>query len=119
MVKALFDTNIVIDYLNAVAQARDEFARYKDKAISIITWIEVMVGASGVLEGPTRDFLSRFHLIGLDASVAAKAVELRRSHKMKLPDAVIWASAQANGMLLVTRNTKDSPGDEPGVRNPY
>jgi hypothetical protein len=28
MVKALFDTNILIDYLNAVPQARTELQRY-------------------------------------------------------------------------------------------
>jgi len=30
-----------------------------------------------------------------------------------LPDAVIWATAQAHAMLLVTRNTKDFPVDDP------
>ena len=37
MVKALFDTNILIDYLNAVPEARTEFQRYTEKAISVIT----------------------------------------------------------------------------------
>ena len=38
---------------------------------------------------------------------------------MKLPDAIIWASAQANGLLFVTRNTKDFPANDPGMRMPY
>lgn len=37
MVKALFDTNILVDYLNAVPQARAELQRYTEKAMSIIT----------------------------------------------------------------------------------
>jgi predicted nucleic acid-binding protein len=45
MVKALFDTNILIDYLNAVPEARDELLRYEQQAISIITWMEVLIGA--------------------------------------------------------------------------
>ena len=45
MVKALFDTNILVDYLNAVPEARTELQRYTEKAVSIITWMEVMVGA--------------------------------------------------------------------------
>ena len=45
MVKALFDTNILIDYLNGFEQAKAELARYSDKAISLITWMEVIVGA--------------------------------------------------------------------------
>lgn len=44
MVKALLDTNILIDFLNGVPQARDEIARYRRTAISIITWMEVMAG---------------------------------------------------------------------------
>jgi hypothetical protein len=38
---------------------------------------------------------------------------------MKLPDAIIWASARCNGRLLVTRNTKDFPAGDPVVRYPY
>jgi predicted nucleic acid-binding protein len=119
MVKALFDTNILIDYLNAIPEAREELNRYTDRAISIITWMEVMAGAEGRLEAPTRSFLDGFETIGLDARIAEKAVALRRERRIKLPDAVIWASAQVNGMLLVTRNTKDFPAGDPGVRAPY
>jgi predicted nucleic acid-binding protein len=119
MVKALFDTNILIDYLNAVAEARAELLLYSDKAISIITWMEVMVGAAAELESPTRDFLSGFEIIGLDGRIAARAVDLRRRYRIKLPDAVIWASAQDRAMLLVTRNTKDFPAEDPSVRAPY
>ena len=37
MVKAVFDTNILVDYLNAVRQARAELQRYTERAVSIIT----------------------------------------------------------------------------------
>jgi predicted nucleic acid-binding protein len=119
MVKALFDTNILIDFLNAAPQARDELARYEGKSISVITRIEVMVGASAEVEAPTRDFLRDFALIELDESVAERAVALRRQHRIKLPDAIVWASAQVHGLLFVTRNTKDFPDGEPGIRMPY
>ncbi len=119
MVKALFDTNILIDYLNAVPPARAELLLYAEKAVSIITWMEVMVGAAPDLAAPTRDFLRGFDLIGLDERIAARAVELRRRHRIKLPDAVIWATAQDRAMLLVTRNVKDFPANDPGVRSPY
>jgi predicted nucleic acid-binding protein len=38
---------------------------------------------------------------------------------MKLPDAIIWATAQVNEMLLVTRNVKDFSESDPGIRCPY
>ncbi len=119
MVKAPFDTNILIDYLNAVPEARAELRRYTEKAISIITWIEVMVGAEVGLEQATRSFLSSFEVVAVNERVAERAVGLRRSRRIKLPDAVIWATAQAQGALLVTRNTKDFPHDDPGIRAPY
>jgi hypothetical protein len=34
MVKALFDTNILVDYLNAVPKARIELRSYEEKALS-------------------------------------------------------------------------------------
>ena len=119
MVKALFDTNILVDYLNAVPEARTEFQRYTEKAISIITWMEVMVGADGDLETPTRNFLNSFDVVPVGERIAERAVGLRRSHRIKLPDAIMWATAQVHAMLLVTRNTRDFPDDDPGVRAPY
>jgi hypothetical protein len=119
MVRALFDTNILIDYLNAVPQARTELHRYTEKAVSIITWMEVMVGASGDVEAATRSFLNAFDIITLDGEIAERAVKLRRSHNIKLPDAIIWATAQVRAMLLVTRNTKDFTTGDPGIRTPY
>ena len=119
MVKALFDTNILVDYLNAVPQARTELRRYAEKAVSIITWMEVMVGATDDVEDTTRAFLSTFDVIALDEAIAERAVSLRRNHHIKLPDAIIWATAQAHAMLLVTRNTKDFAAGDPGVRMPY
>lgn len=119
MVKALFDTNILIDYLNAVPQARDELKRYAEKAISIVTWMEVMVGATDDLEAPTRSFLNAFDIIALDREIAERAVGLRRAHRIKLPDAIVWATAQSNAMLFVTRDTKDFQAGDPVVRMPY
>ncbi|MFP3942501.1 MAG: type II toxin-antitoxin system VapC family toxin [Alphaproteobacteria bacterium] len=119
MVKALLDTNILVDYLNAVPEARTELERYSEKAVSIITWMEVMVGAGREIEAATRRFLDSFDVVGVDQQIAECAVGLRRGNGIKLPDAVIWATAQTRSMLLVTRNTKDFPEGDPGIRTPY
>lgn len=117
--KALLDTNIIIDYLNGIAQAQTELALHAQCAISMITWMEVMVGAQGKLAEPTEQFLRRFERISIDELVAREAVNLRHTHKIKLPDAIIWASARVNGYLLVSRNVKDFSPDAVGVRVPY
>ncbi|HEY1630907.1 MAG TPA: type II toxin-antitoxin system VapC family toxin [Rhizomicrobium sp.] len=119
MVMALFDTNILVDHLNSIPAARAEIARYSAKAISIMTWIEVMVGAEPPLQIATREFLDDYTIVPLDGLIADEAVALRRKHRIKLPDAIIWATAKSRGMLLVTRNTKDFPPGDPSVRFPY
>ena len=119
MVKVLLDTNVLVDFLRGIPAAQAELARYDDAAISVITWIEVLVDAPPALARSTRDFLNDFRLLELDSEVAGGAVAIRQAHRLKLPDAIIWASAQVHARLLVTRDTKGFPADDPGVRVPY
>jgi len=121
MVNVLFDTNILIDYLNGFTPARREMALYHSsrRHISVITWMEVLVGAQATEAVALQDWLAGFRLISLDESIAERAVHLRRNRKIRLPDAIIQASAQVHSLLLISRNTKDFPAHEPGVRVPY
>ena len=119
MVSVLFDTNILIDFLNGIEAARQEMDSYDDRAISLVTWMEVMVGARE--DAPRiKAFLSRLTLLAIDSGVAAEAVRIRQQRRMKLPDAIILASARTSHRLLITRNTKDFPSAADGeVRMPY
>jgi predicted nucleic acid-binding protein len=119
MVSALFDTNILIDYLNGIDLAKTELEKYSDKAISVITWMEVMVGATTATEAVLRSYLSQFDILPIDNKVSEAAVRLRKQHNIKLPDAIIWATTLTDKRILVTRNTKDFSPNEPGVRIPY
>jgi len=47
------------------------------------------------------------------------AVDLRRPYRMRLPDALIWATALELGHTLITRNSRDFPPEHPGIRLPY
>jgi len=119
-VKALFDTNILIDYLNGVPAAQAEIYRHRQRLISVVTWMEVLAGARSEEEEDVIEmFLRDFALVEVSRPVARAAVSLRRSRRIRLPDAIIWATAQHESALLVTRNTKDFPRTEPGVRVPY
>lgn len=118
--RAVLDTNILIDYLKGVEAARSELDRYDTPIVSIVTWMEVLVGARDDNELVTlRAFLRGFRLAELTRDVALLAVEKRRSHRVRIPDAVIWATAEAGGCLLVTRNVADFPAGDPGIRVPY
>jgi len=115
----LFDTNILIDYLSGIPQARLEMERYPQRAISIITWMEVMAGTTPKDEKPIRAFLLTFSILPVIAEVAERAFVLRRQRKIKLPDTIIQATAQEEDRLLITRNTRDFPGHDPDIRIPY
>jgi hypothetical protein len=115
----LFDTCILIDYLRGVLPARAVCDRYSDRAVSIITWMEVMAGASKVNEAETRTFLLNFRTTPVSAEIAELAVTIRKGRGIKLPDAIIQASAESDGRVLITRNTRDFPADAPGVHVPY
>ena len=116
----LIDTNILIDYLCGIEAARDELALHVEPAISAITWMEILVGASDERESARlKWFLSGFPRIAIDDAVSELAVAIRREFRIRLPDAIVWASARRIGGVLVTRNTKDFPRDDPGVRVPY
>ena len=78
-----------------------------------------MAGATDNEEETLRSFLSRFDQVAVSRPVAEEAFVLRRRHGIRLPDAIIWASARSEHTLLITRNTKDFPSGEPDIRVPY
>ncbi len=78
-----------------------------------------MAGARPEEEDRIRRFLAKFQQVEINGDIAEIAVTIRRTHRIRLPDAIIWASAKHAGTLLVSRNIKDFPADEPGIRVPY
>jgi predicted nucleic acid-binding protein len=118
--RVVLDSCILIDALNGSVPARAYIREARGAAISRLTWMEVLVGAAGAEEERTiRGFLSIFELHPIDEAVAEEAVRLRRSHRLKLPDAIVFATARLHRAELATRNTKDFPVGTPGVVIPY
>ena len=117
---ALIDSDVLLDFLDGYVPAAREIGRYRECCVSIISWMEVLAGArTEADEDIRRGFLAHFRVVPLTPRVADEAVALRRKHRIKLPDAIIWASAISENCLLVSRNTKDFPVEQPGVRFPY
>lgn len=114
-----FDTNILIDWLKDRPQASAELARYKRHRISRIVWTEILAGES--LEGrdALQQLLSPFEIVEIDARIASAAADIRHRTRMKLLDAYVLATAQVNGAILITRNSRDFPANMPGIRIPY
>ena len=120
MVKAVFDTNILIDYLNGISEARTELGKFQVKCISVINYIELLVGITDKKVLPEiQRFLSSFQRIEVNQEIADLTIFLRKQYKLKVPDAIVLASAQWIGGVLVTRNTKDFQMSMPFVHIPY
>lgn len=114
-----FDSNILIDALNGQPVAHAEIARVDRPWISRVTWIEVLSKERGGTLREIERFLGGFSIDEVDTRIADHAAAMRRERpSLKLPDAVIHATAQINNRILVTRNIKDFPAEMPGIRVP-
>ena len=88
--------------------------------ISRMAWIEVLSKGNDEVVRDAVLFLSRFGLDEIDDEISHRAAALRRERpRLKSPDAIILATAQIRGRVLITRNTKDFPAEMPGIRVPY
>ena len=119
-----FDTNILIDALVGYPPARSEIQRAVALGsrpwISRMAWIEILSKGNEAMVRDALGFLSRFGLDEIDDEIAHRAAALRRERpRLKSPDAIILATAQTRGRVLITRNTKDFPAEMPGIRVPY
>ena len=118
-----FDANIIIDALLGIPDAKREIDRARRVArpwVSRMAWIEVLSKGTAEEIASARAFLAAFAVDEVDGEIAERAAGLRRERsKLRAADAVILATAQARGRILVTRNTKDFPANLPGIRVPY
>ena len=119
-----FDSNIVIDALAGYELARSEILRALGRAsrgwVSRMVWVEVLSKGSDEGLRRARTMLSGFSVDEIDEEIALRAAALRRERpRLKSPDAIILATAQTRGRVLITRNTKDFPAEMPGIRVPY
>ena len=118
--KALFDTTILIECLYGIEQAVAEMMRYDKVVVSRIVWIEFLVGAKTAdVEARRRYMLDDCELLEVDEAVSQETILIRQRTRLKLPDAIILATARVHGLLLVTRNHRDFPHREPDIRIPY
>ena len=118
--KAVIDSNIIIDLFNGIKLAEDEINKYDTPIISVITWIEVLVGAQNESEkAAIQQFLKKFIIAEIDTIIGLEACKIRQENRIKLPDAIIEATARVNNTILVTRNIKDFDGNSPYIHIPY
>ena len=108
----LVDSNTIIDYVgnkmpDKSLQILDTF--FNDNfSLSIISKIEVL-GFNDNSDELKRlnDFIGLANIVYINDTVANKTIELRKTYKIKLPDALIAATALVYGFILLSRNIND------------
>ncbi len=104
----LLDTNVVIGLLNgdAVCTALMQSANCSlaDIAVSQITRMELLgfAGLAAAEVQTLQNLLAAVRVILLDEAIELHTIALRRQHKIKLPDAIIAATAASRGLVLLS-----------------
>ena len=113
-ITALFDSSAVILYFNdalsASALAVMEQAIEQDTgAISVVTRAEVLAWPQHTAQSLQEAIvgMASFAQLSVDAATADEAARIRRECHLKLPDALIAATALLNGVPVVTANARD------------
>jgi predicted nucleic acid-binding protein len=101
--RLLLDSGVFVDHLRG---RRRIAPGTNDIHYSAVTRAELFAGRS-TEERRVRRLLEPFIELDVDRSVAERAGRLRRSSAIRLPDALIAATALEHRLVLVTRNTED------------
>jgi hypothetical protein len=106
----LIDSNIIIYYLNGERKASEFLKQHRNSlAISIVTYSEVLstkMNETAFIE-LCKILHENFVILEIDLAIAEIAAKLRQKHKIKMPDALIAATATYYQLAIVTRNVKD------------
>jgi len=119
--KYLLDSNIIIYYLNGDSTIYDFIETHKSvSVISLITYYEVLnYDFSKEEELLVREFLDGFEVLSVSKNIINRALENRKSKKIKMADNFILATAQIFGLDIVTRNSKDFVAFTDKIINPF
>ena len=105
----LIDTNIII-YLSQGRLKISDFAKSDNNLyISSITYVETLgyPFSNQYEEKIIVDLCEMFERLFLTEDVEKQTILIRKTHKIKLPDAIIAATAITHHLTLVTRNSSD------------
>lgn len=107
-VEYLLDTNVILGMLKStpeiLAMVGSAGLMAQQCAFSAVTRMELL-GYPGITadeDALIRQRLAQLTYLAISSAVEDKAIELRRSRRVKLPDALIAATALCHGLELLT-----------------
>lgn len=118
--RALFDSNVII-YLSKQEIPLSFIDQFDELFISVITYMEILGYPFSSLdeEAFIKELISIFQTIYVDKRIADITVGIRKKKRIKLPDAIISATAIAEDLHLVTRNVDDFATIDVKISNPF
>ncbi|MEI0697974.1 type II toxin-antitoxin system VapC family toxin [Brachyspira intermedia] len=98
----LLDTNAIIYFLNGKFLLDNEYNIFT----SIISEIELLCypKITSEEENIIKDFLNSINIINLDNYIKNETILLKKEISIKLPDAIILATAKTNNLILLTQD---------------
>ena len=113
-IKYLWDTNTAIYYLQqqfppGAEKFIDDLIKDEQPVISAITEIELLCWKTANDEDLEllNNFINDALVIELEQAIKLKTAGLRKTHHIKLPDAIIAATALVYDLTLLSRNVAD------------
>ena len=120
MSEAMFDTGILLDALRGHPAAEAELEGCARRYVSRVTCIELMAQALPDDGDRIERFLRHFNIVELSDEIAHRAALLMSQRRaFPLASAIILATAQLSGRILVTRNSQIFPANMLGIHIPY
>ncbi|MCP6757303.1 MAG: type II toxin-antitoxin system VapC family toxin [Fischerella sp. CENA71] len=101
----ILDTNIVLYFLGGRLANPLPPGQY---FISVITEIELLSYPSLSPDEETQiiDFLNKISVFSIDSEIKNLTISLRKQYRLRLPDAIIAATAQSLNATLFTNDVK-------------
>ncbi len=103
MAELLVDTDVCVDHLQGTSRLPGSRTRL---AYSVVTRAELLAGPPAQHDA-TRRLLAPLREIPVDRRIAERAAVIRRECGVRLPDALVAATALVHGLTLHTRNHRD------------
>lgn len=102
MADLLVDTDLFVDHLRGARELRPGRHRLH---YSVITRAELFAGSTAT--ALSSRLLAPFRELPVDRHIAERAGRIVREFGVRLPDALVAATALQHGLALSTRNRKD------------
>lgn len=101
--KLLVDTNIVLYFLKGNTEVQPFFYDY-DILLSFITELEILAfdPLSKSEERSIKNFLDYVVVLDINSAIKKKTIQIKKKYRLKLPDAIIAATALTLDLPLLT-----------------